>query len=337
MALLSVRDLEVKFFTRRATVHAVRGTSFDLDPGETLGIVGESGCGKSVSSLAMLGILPKAGRITNGEVVFNGQNLVGMSDSKLRNIRGKDIAMIFQDPMTSLNPVLKIGRQITEVLTKHLPMDKQEAIAEAATLLQRVGIPNAADRLDDYPHQFSGGMRQRVMIAMAIACRPKILIADEPTTALDVTIQAQILELIKKLVVEQEMALILITHDLGVVAGVCERTNVMYAGRFIETGPTKELFVKPRHPYTLGLLKSVPRLDAVRKEKLDPIGGSPPELTKVLPGCSFAPRCVYATDESRERLPELRPIDGEDHLVACWNPVPDEDLPESPGAEWAAH
>ena len=336
MALLSVRDLEVKFVTRRATVHAVRGTSFDLDPGETLGIVGESGCGKSVSSLAMLGILPKAGRITNGEVVFNGQNLVGMSDSKLRNIRGKDIAMIFQDPMTSLNPVLKIGRQITEVLTKHLPMDKQEATAEAATLLQRVGIPNAADRLEDYPHQFSGGMRQRVMIAMAIACRPKILIADEPTTALDVTIQAQILELIKKLVVEQEMALILITHDLGVVAGVCERTNVMYAGRFIETGPTKELFVKPRHPYTLGLLKSVPRLDAVRKEKLDPIGGSPPELTKVLPGCSFAPRCVYATDESRERLPELRPIDGQDHLVACWNPVSDEDLPDPPDPEWTA-
>ena len=335
MALLSVRDLEVKFFTRRATVHAVRGTSFDLDPGQTLGIVGESGCGKSVSSLAMLGILPKTGRITNGEVLFDGKDLVGLSDSKLRNIRGKDIAMIFQDPMTSLNPVLKIGRQITEVLTKHLPMDKQEATVEAATLLQRVGIPNAADHLDDYPHQFSGGMRQRVMIAMAIACRPKILIADEPTTALDVTIQAQILELLKKLVVEEQMALILITHDLGVVAGVCERTNVMYAGRFIETGPTPELFARPRHPYTLGLLKSVPRLDAVRKEKLDPIGGSPPELTNVSPGCSFAPRCVYATDESRSRVPDLRPIDGPDHLVACWNPVPDEDLPQAPGAEWA--
>ena len=336
MPLLSVKDLEVKFFTRRATVHAVRGTSFDLEAGETLGIVGESGCGKSVSSLAMLGILPKTGRITQGEVLFDGQDLVGLSDSRLRNIRGKDIAMIFQDPMTSLNPVLKIGRQLTEVMTKHLPMDKEQATTEAVSLLERVGIPNARDRLNDYPHQFSGGMRQRVMIAMAISCHPKILIADEPTTALDVTIQAQILELLKKLVAEEDMALILITHDLGVVAGVCDRTNVMYAGRFIETGPTDELFAKPRHPYTLGLLKSVPRLDAVRKEKLDPIGGSPPELTKLQPGCSFAPRCQYATDESREQTPMLRPIDGKGHMVACWNPVPDEDLPGTPDAEWAA-
>ncbi|HWC14651.1 MAG TPA: ABC transporter ATP-binding protein [Actinomycetota bacterium] len=330
MPLLSVQDLEVKFFTRRATVHAVRGTSFDLETGETLGIVGESGCGKSVSALAMLGILPKTGRVTGGRVLFGDQDLVGMSDAKLRKIRGKDIAMIFQDPMTSLNPVLKIGRQMTEVLTKHLPMDKQQATAEAIALLDRVGIPNAADRLGDYPHQFSGGMRQRVMIAMAIACRPKILIADEPTTALDVTIQAQILDLMKKLVVEEGMGLILITHDLGVVAGVCERTNVMYAGRFIETGPTRKLFERPRHPYTLGLLRSVPRLDAQRKEKLDPIGGSPPELTKLTEGCSFAPRCVYATEESRARTPELRPIEGNDHLVACWNPVPDADLPHAP-------
>src|SRR5687767_2398661 len=313
MALLSVRDLEVKFFTRRATVHAVRGTSFDLDPGQTLGIVGESGCGKSVSSLAMLGILPKTGRITGGEVLFDGQDLVGMSDSKLRNIRGKDIAMIFQDPMTSLNPVLKIGRQITEVLTKHLPMDKQEAVAEAASLLQRVGIPNAADRLDDYPHQFAGGVRQRVMVAMAIACRPKILIADEPTTALDVTIQAQILDLLRQLVREENMALILITHDLGVVAGVCDRTNVMYAGEFIESAPTTELFARPRHPYTLGLLRSVPRLDAVRKEKLQPIGGTPPDLRSWGDACSFAPRCAYATQESREKRPALRQIDGPQH------------------------
>jgi oligopeptide/dipeptide ABC transporter ATP-binding protein len=336
MPLLSVSDLEVKFFTRRATVHAVRGTSFDLEPGQTLGIVGESGCGKSVSSLAMLGILPKAGRITGGQVVFDGRDLVGMSDSRLRNIRGKEIAMIFQDPMTSLNPVLKIGRQLTEVLTKHLPMDKEAATKEAVSLLQRVGIPNADERLNDYPHQFSGGMRQRVMIAMAIACHPKILIADEPTTALDVTIQAQILELLKELVVEEQMAMILITHDLGVVAGVCERTNVMYAGRFIETGPTAELFARPRHPYTLGLLKSVPRLDAQRKEKLDPIGGAPPELTKLSEGCSFAPRCVYATQESRERTPGLRQIDTPDHMVACWNPVPDGDLPQAPDEEWAA-
>ena len=336
MALLSVRDLEVKFFTRRATVHAVRGTSFDLDAGQTLGIVGESGCGKSVSSLAMLGILPKTGRITRGEVSFNGRDLVGLSDSKLRDIRGREIAMIFQDPMTSLNPVLKIGKQITEVLKKHLHMDKDDAAAEAISLLQRVGIPHARDRLDDYPHQFSGGMRQRVMIAMAIACRPKVLIADEPTTALDVTIQAQILELLKTLVAEEGMGLMLITHDLGVVAGICDRTNVMYAGRFIETGPTAELFARPRHPYTLGLLKSVPRLDAQRKEKLDPIGGAPPELTQLTEGCSFAPRCVYATDESRQRTPELRPVDRPDHLVACWNPVPDEDLPQTPSEGRAA-
>jgi len=342
VALLSVRDLEVKFKTRRATVHAVRGISFDLDAGQTLGIVGESGCGKSVSSLAMLGILAKNGRVAGGEVLFDGQDLLKLSDARLRAIRGKDVAMIFQDPMTSLNPVLKIGRQLTEVLTKHMAMDKDAAEKEAAELLGRVGIPRAADRLGDYPHQFSGGMRQRVMIAMAIACHPKVLIADEPTTALDVTIQAQILDLLKRLVEEERMGLILITHDLGVVAGICERTNVMYAGRFVETAPTPELFSRPRHPYTLGLLKSVPRLDAVRKEKLDPIGGVPPELTYVVPGCSFAPRCAYATDKSREVTPELRAIDTEGHLVACWNPVPDADLPSTPGPpaqpddRWAA-
>jgi oligopeptide/dipeptide ABC transporter ATP-binding protein len=336
MALLSVTDLEVKFFTRRATVHAVRGVSFDLEPGQTLGIVGESGCGKSVTSLAMLGILPRAGRVTGGEVRFEGHNLLELRDARLRDVRGKDIAMVFQDPMTSLNPSLKIGRQITEVLTKHLKMDKDSSEREAVELLGRVGIPNARDRLDDYPHQFSGGMRQRVMIAMAIACHPKILIADEPTTALDVTIQAQILDLLRRLVEEEGMALILITHDLGVVAGVCERTNVMYAGRFVETAPTGELFARPRHPYTLGLLKSVPRLDAARKEKLDPIGGAPPELSLESPGCSFAPRCAYATQESRERIPELRALDTKDHLVACWNPVPDEDLPTRVSDEWAA-
>ncbi len=335
MALLSVNDLEVKFFTRKATVHAVRGISFELEPGETMGIVGESGCGKSVSSLAMLGILPKTGRVTGGQVNFGGRDLVGLRDAHLRAVRGKEIAMIFQDPMTSLNPVLTIGRQITEVLTKHLKMDGDVAAKEAAEILGRVGIPNASDRLRDFPHQFSGGMRQRVMIAMAIACRPKVLIADEPTTALDVTIQAQILELLKRLVNEEEMALILITHDLGVVAGVCDRTNVMYAGRFVETAPTAELFARPRHPYTLGLLKSVPRLDAIRKDKLDPIEGAPPELTTVMAGCSFAPRCLYATQESLERVPELRSIDGADHLVACWNPVPDADLPRT-GREGAA-
>jgi oligopeptide transport system ATP-binding protein len=337
MALLSVRDLEVRFSTRKATVHAVNQIGFDLEAGETLGIVGESGCGKSVSALAMLGILPKAGRVTGGTVEFGGVDLLKLPDQKLRQIRGKDIAMIFQDPMTSLNPVLTIGRQLTETLEKHLDMDKDVAKKEAAELLERVGIPRAADRLGDYPHQFSGGMRQRVMIAMAISCKPKLLIADEPTTALDVTIQAQILEVLRTLTAEEHMALILITHDLGVVAGVCERTNVMYAGKFVETAPTAELFSKPRHPYTLGLLKSVPRLDAARKERLEPIAGLPRDLRSLPPGCSFAPRCLYATDQSRAETPELRPIDTDDHLVACWNPVPDADIPkrhslEDPGA-----
>ena len=331
MALLSVRDLEVKFFTRRATIHAVNGVSFDLDAGETLAIVGESGCGKSVSSLAMLGILPKpAGKITGGEVRFADVDLVRLPDSKLREIRGRDIAMIFQDPMTSLNPVLRVGRQITETLRKHLDMGKDEADEEARSLLERVGIPDAASRARDYPHQFSGGMRQRVMIAMAIACRPKILIADEPTTALDVTIQAQILDLLRHLVEEENMALILITHDLGVVAGICDRTNVMYAGEFIETAPTTEVFARPRHPYTLGLLRSVPRLDAARKEKLQPIGGTPPDLRGWADACSFAPRCAYAVQKSVEKRPRLEQIDGPDHFVACWNPVPVEDMPSAP-------
>ena len=328
MSLLSVRGLEVKFFTRRATIHAVNGISFDLERGETLGIVGESGCGKSVSALATLGILPRpTGKITRGEVLFEGVDLVKLPDSKKRRVRGKDIAMIFQDPMTSLNPVLTVGGQITESLTKHLGMDKASAKRTAIELLDRVGIPSAVRRVDDYPHQFSGGMRQRAMIAMAIACGPQLLIADEPTTALDVTIQAQILDLLKGLVSEKGMALILITHDLGVVAGMCERTNVMYAGRFVETAATAELFERPRHPYTLGLLKSIPRLDALRSERLEPIGGAPPEMSRMAHGCPFAPRCDYATDRSRETIPELRPIDGPDHEVACWNPVPDADLP----------
>jgi oligopeptide transport system ATP-binding protein len=328
MPLLSVRDLAVEFSTRRKIVHAVNGVSFDLEAGETLGIVGESGCGKSVTSLAMLGLLAKQGRVSNGAVLFRDRDLLKLSDRDLRTIRGRHISMIFQDPMTSLNPVLTIGRQITEALRKHLDMSKEAAQKEATTLLERVGIPSAHERLGDFPHQFSGGMRQRVMIAMAISCKPQVLIADEPTTALDVTIQAQILDVLKTLVAEEGMALILITHDLGVVAGVCERTNVMYAGRFVEKAPTPELFSRPRHPYTLGLLNSVPRLDAARKERLDPIGGAPPNLAFLPEGCAFAPRCAYATQESRERVPELQPIDSQGHLVACWNPVPDEDLPK---------
>jgi oligopeptide transport system ATP-binding protein len=326
--LLSVRDLHVEFRTRDATVHAVNGISYDLQPGDTLGIVGESGCGKSVSSLAVLGILPKpAGRVSGGSVLFEGRDLLAMKAAELRAIRGNDIAMVFQDPMTSLNPVLTVGRQITESLRTHMDMDKREAADHAGDLLDRVGIPAARRRLGEYPHQFSGGMRQRVMIAMAIACNPKVLIADEPTTALDVTIQAQILELLRSLVETERMALVLVTHDLGVVAGVCERTHVMYAGRFVETGPTSALFARPRHPYTVGLLASVPRLDAQEHRRLRPIGGSPPDMRKLAPGCAFAPRCTYATETSWEVRPDLESdADHPAHRYACHNPVPDADL-----------
>ncbi len=323
--LLSVRDLQVRFVTRDRTVHAVNGVSFDLDAGETLGLVGESGSGKSVTSLALLGLLPRrTAQIPAGEVRFADEDLLHAPESRLRQVRGNDVAMVFQDPMTSLNPVLTVGRQLTETLRTHLAMDKQQARDAAADLLDRVGIPDPRRRLREYPHQFSGGMRQRVMIAMAIACRPRVLIADEPTTALDVTIQAQILELLRGLVETERMGLLLITHDLGVVAGVCERTAVMYAGRIVETGPTADLFARPRHPYTLGLLRSVPRLDAGSDLPLAPIPGSPRDLTDAPSACAFAPRCAYATDESRERLPVLTPVDGDrDHLVACWNPVSD--------------
>ena len=323
MALLSVQDLHVRFVTRRGTVHAVNGISFDLDAGETLGIVGESGCGKSVSSLAMLGLLPRpVGRVTGGKVLLEGRDLLQVPPAELRKTRGRDIAMIFQDPMTSLNPVLTIGRQLTEPLRTHLGMDRREATEQAADLLSRVGISDARRRLGQYPHQFSGGMRQRVMIAMAIACKPKVLIADEPTTALDVTIQAQILEVLRSLVASEGMALILITHDLGVVAGVCERTHVMYAGRFIETGPTDVLFAQPRHPYTVGLLHSVPRLDAADDEQLEPIGGAPPDMRTLPTACAFAPRCPRASDRSRSELPLLAP-DAADprHAYACFNPI----------------
>ena len=328
MSLLSVRDLRVRFVTRRSTIYAVNGISFDLEPGETLGIVGESGCGKSVSALGMLGILQKTARV-EGSVQFDQRDLLKLSDAQFRDVRGRDLAMIFQDPMTSLNPVLRIGRQLTESLSKHLGMNKTDARAEAARLLDQVGIPDASARLNDYPHQFSGGMRQRVMIAMAISCKPKILIADEPTTALDVTIQAQILELLKRLVADRGMALILITHDLGVVAGVCDRTNVMYAGRFVETAPTDELFRRPRHPYTLGLLRSVPRLDAASRIRLEPIPGTVRSMTSQPTSCAFAPRCAYAVERSRGEVPPLEPVDTPDHLVACFNPVPDADLPSN--------
>jgi oligopeptide/dipeptide ABC transporter ATP-binding protein len=313
--------MHVRFWTRRGTVHAVNGITFDIAPGETLGIVGESGCGKSVTSLAILGLLSRNGRVESGKAVFQGRDLIRQSDRALRSVRGKEIAMIFQDPMTSLNPVLTVGRQIREALETHFGMDRKEAEAKAAEALDRVGIPSAKARIRDYPHQFSGGMRQRAMIAMALACKPKLLIADEPTTALDVTIQAQILDLLRALVAEENAALILITHDLGVVAGMCERVNVMYAGMFMETGSAEQLFANPRHPYTLGLLQSVPRLDAARRARLQPIEGSPPNMLQPPVACPFQPRCRFEIDLSRREVPSL--VETEPgHHVACFNPVP---------------
>jgi oligopeptide/dipeptide ABC transporter ATP-binding protein len=321
MSLLSVEDLRVEFWTERGTVHAVNGVGFEVAAGETLGIVGESGCGKSVTSLAVMGILPRAGRVKSGRALFDGSDLLTLGDSDLRRIRGKEIAMIFQDPMTSLNPVLTIGRQIREALETHFDMDRKEAEQTAGEALDRVGIPSAKARMRDYPHQFSGGMRQRAMIAMALACKPKLLIADEPTTALDVTIQAQILDLLRALVAEENAALILITHDLGVVAGMCERVNVMYAGMFMETGSAEQLFGTPRHPYTLGLLQSVPRLDAARRARLHPIEGSPPNMLQPPQACPFQPRCRFEIDLSRREVPPLVEIEP-GHQVACFNPVP---------------
>jgi oligopeptide/dipeptide ABC transporter ATP-binding protein len=319
--LLSVEDLHVRFATARGTVYAVNGISFDIAPGETLGVVGESGCGKSVTSLALLGILARNGRVVRGSARFAGRDLIGLSDRELRRIRGREIAMIFQDPMTSLNPVLTIGRQIREALETHFALDRRAATARAGELLDDVGIPSPNLRLKDYPHQFSGGMRQRAMIAMALACEPKLMIADEPTTALDVTIQAQILDLLRKLVAERDTALVLITHDLGVVAGMCERVNVMYAGMFVETGSAEQIFGSPRHPYTLGLLQSVPRLDAGRRQELRPIEGAPRDMLNEPRECPFAPRCRYEVEESRQKVPPLVEIEP-GHFVACFNPVP---------------
>jgi oligopeptide transport system ATP-binding protein len=319
--LLTVEDLRVEFTTRRGTVYAVNGISFEIGAGETLGIVGESGCGKSVTSLAVLGLLAGNGRTRSGRALFGGVDLLQQSDRALRKVRGREIAMIFQDPMTSLNPVLTIGRQIREALETHFDMRAKEANARAAELIDRVGIPSANMRVRDYPHQFSGGMRQRAMIAMALACRPKLLIADEPTTALDVTIQAQILDLLRALVAEENAALILITHDLGVVAGMCERVNVMYAGTFVETGSAEQLFAAPRHPYTLGLLQSVPRLDAGRRSRLQPIEGAPRNMLSPPTACPFQPRCRYEVEASRREVPPLVEIEP-GHFVACFNPVP---------------
>ncbi|MCP9486856.1 MAG: ABC transporter ATP-binding protein [Gaiellaceae bacterium MAG52_C11] len=322
--LLSVEDLHVRFGTERGLVYAVNGVSFEISAGETLGIVGESGCGKSVTSLAILGILSRNARVTNGRAMFAGRDLLTLNDEQLRSIRGREIAMIFQDPMTSLNPVLTIGRQIREALETHFGMDRGQADLRSTELLDQVGIPSAKLRLKDYPHQFSGGMRQRAMIAIALACEPKLLIADEPTTALDVTIQAQILQLLRDLVSERDTALILITHDLGVVAGMCERVNVMYAGMFMETGSADALFARPRHPYTLGLLQSVPRLDAGRRQQLQPIPGAPRNMLSPPAECPFAPRCRFEVEESRQAVPPLEELES-GHHVRCFNPVPAEE------------
>jgi oligopeptide transport system ATP-binding protein len=329
--LLEVDGLHVEFWTARGTIHAVNGVSFSIDKGETLGIVGESGCGKSVTSLALLGILPRAGRVPSGSARFEGRDLIQLSDGELRGIRGKEIAMIFQDPMTSMNPVLTVGRQIVEPLEQHFGLERKAARARAAELLEQVGIPSAKARLRDYPHQFSGGMRQRAMIAMALACEPKLLIADEPTTALDVTIQAQILDLLRNLVADRGTALILITHDLGVVAGMCERVNVMYGGMFMETGSASRIFATPRHPYTLGLLQSVPRLDAKRHARLQPIEGVPRDMLSEPKACPFQPRCRYEVEQSRLEVPQLRELEP-DHHVACFNPVPAEEWARSRAA-----
>ena len=316
--LLEVQGLKTHFFTDEGVVKAVDGVSYDLEEGETLGLVGESGCGKSVSALSIMRLVPDPpGRIVGGEVIFDGQDLLKLSDKQIRRIRGKQISMVFQEPMTSLNPVLSVERQLTEAIELHLGMSKGDARREAVRRLEQVGIPDPEGRIKQFPHQFSGGMRQRVMIAMALSCNPKLIIADEPTTALDVTIQAQILELMKSLSQEYGVALIIITHNLGVIARYADRVNIMYAGKIIERGSAIEIYGNSSHPYTLGLLNSVPRLDLPRKEKLDPIEGQPPDMINVQPGCSFRERCRYAIDRCAEEVPALFKV-GDSHFSACF-------------------
>ncbi len=321
--LLDVRDLEVAFTRKgRRDVLAVDGVSFSIAPGETIGLVGESGSGKSVTSLAVMGLLPSRGVRVGGEVWFDGTDLRTLSADRMRDIRGRDIAMVFQDPMSSLNPVIPIGVQVTEVLERHQGLKRDEARDAATDLLARVGIPDPRRRLKDYPHQFSGGMRQRALIAMALACKPRLLIADEPTTALDVTIQAQILELLKDLVRDSGTALMMITHDLGVVAGLCDTVNVMYSGRIVESAQRRPLFARPRHPYTGGLLASIPRLDAPRGEPLHPIPGSPNDTLAWAQGCAFAPRCGNRVDVCTSLPPELQPdAISADRTLRCHNPL----------------
>ena len=315
--VLQVKDLKTQFFTDDGVVQAVDGVSFDLQAGETLGVVGESGCGKSVTALSILRLVQEPGRIVAGQILFKGAVIVTMPEDEVRDIRGRDIAMIFQDPLSSLNPVLKVGFQIEEAMEAHHKVPGKQALSRAVQLLKQVRIPSAETRVSDYPHQFSGGMRQRAMIAMGLANQPSILIADEPTTALDVTVQAQILELLRDLNQQLKTAIILITHNMGVVAGLCSRVIVMYAGRIVEEGPVEEIFKNPQHPYTWSLLRSIPRIDSNRKERLLSIEGLPPDLISPPRGCRFNPRCHFKIDRSLHEDPPLMEV-GPDHRAACW-------------------
>jgi len=318
-ALLQVENLRTQFQTAAGTVRAVDGISYTVNEGETVAIVGESGCGKSVSALSVMRLVAEpAGRIESGRILYKGRDLLALSEEEMRDIRGREIAMVFQEPMTSLNPVLTIGRQLTEGPQVHLGMTLAEARARAVELLGLVGIADPERRLAQYPHHFSGGMRQRLMIAMALACKPSLILADEPTTALDVTIQAQILELMRSLSRRLGVAMVIITHNLGVVARYADRVNVMYAGRIIEKASAAEIYANPRHPYTLGLLRSVPRLDEPRRARLVPIDGQPPDLARLPPGCSFAPRCVYRAARCEAEAPALAATGAPGHVAACW-------------------
>jgi oligopeptide transport system ATP-binding protein len=316
--LLDVKGLRTYFLTDEGLVKAVDGVSFDLNEGETLGLVGESGCGKSVSALSILRLSPNPpGKIVAGDIQFNNRSILDISEDEMRDVRGNEIAMIFQEPMTSLNPVLTVGRQVAEPLEIHQNMAKKEALKKAVTLLEKVQIPEAEIRVQAYPHQFSGGMRQRAMISMGMGCDPKLMIADEPTTALDVTVQAQLLDLLKGLTNDFGMSLIIITHNLGVVARYADRVNVMYAGRIVEKGTADHIYDDPRHPYTIGLMASVPQLDQDVKKKLVPIEGQPPDLSNLPPGCAFHPRCTYAVEKCRKEIPQLETV-SETHEKACW-------------------
>jgi oligopeptide/dipeptide ABC transporter ATP-binding protein len=317
--LLDVQELRTSFTSASGTVRAVDGVSWDIAEGETVALVGESGCGKSVSALSVMRLVaPPSGRIESGRILFKGRDLLALSEPEMQHVRGREIAMVFQEPMTSLNPVLTIGTQVTEGLEIHMNMTPAQAQARAVELLGLVGIADPARRLAQYPHHFSGGMRQRMMIAMALACNPSLILADEPTTALDVTIQAQILELMQSLSKRLGVAMLIITHNLGVVARYADRVNVMYAGRIIERATAAELYANPRHPYTHGLLRSVPRLDEPRRAKLDPIDGQPPDLSRLPPGCAFAPRCGFRVARCEAQAPALEPAGPGGHVAACW-------------------